>query len=529
MHLAGPLGEPRRRVGSGPLECLCGRKAALAMQSRLILLAVAFGLTLPACSRKGAPPRLLTLAQPASAVSLDPHLHDEEATYSTLSHFYSRLVTFGPELEVIPELALSWESPSETIWRFRLRTGVVFHDGRPFTAEDAVATIRRGMELPGSKVAFYLQSVAEARAVAPDLLEVQTRYPYAVLLNKLALIDVVPRDAPRTPITAPVGTGPYRFVAGAPGQPIEGERFGRFFGPLPAWERVTILPFPDERERATAVSQQKADIAGRLSEDAWAAARSLPGQRLLSRDGIGVTMLGLSTRPGSPFSDVRVRRALARAIDRRELAAAWTDAPPAVPMAQLVPPGVFGHSRHFRAEGPDEAAARALLAEAGHAGGVDARLLVPDSARSLAPRLVAQLERVGIRLTVDSRPWPTFYERWSRSEFEATLFAWSAATTDVSDVLDALLHSPRDGYGGSNHFGYADPELDRLIELSNRTLDPYQRLTKVESALEIYRRDLPVVPLLVRPHMYAIRPGLDWTPRRDRRIRASDVKPEEAP
>lgn len=498
------------------------------MRSRLLLLVLSCGLALAACSRRGAAPLTLTLAQPASAVSLDPHLHDEEATYSTLSHFYSRLVTFGAELEVVPELALSWENPTDTLWRFRLRTGVLFHDGRPFTAEDAAATIRRAIALPGSKVAFYLQSVEEARAAEPDVLEVRTRYPYAVLLNKLALIDVVPRDAPLAPITAPVGTGPYRFVAGAAGQPVVGARFSRFFGPLPAWERVTVLPFPDERERGTAVSHGKADIAGRLSEDAWAEARSLPGQRMLSREGIGVTMLGFSVKPGSPFADVRVRRAVARAVDRRDLAASWKDAPPAVPMAQLVPPGVFGHSRDFRPEEPGEAAARALLAEAGHPGGLDATVLVPDSARSLAPRLAAQLARVGIRLKVDSRPWPGFYEAWNRSEFQACLFAWSAATTDISDVFDAILHSPGEGYGGSNHLGYSDPELDRLIEASNRTLDPYQRLSQVEAALVIFRRDVPVVPLLLRPHMYAIRPGLDWTPRRDRRIRAVDVKPAEA-
>lgn len=509
-----------RRMAPRPYRPAMERRAPFAA-------ALAASLALSGCSRGGGEPRELRLAFPASATSLDPHMHDEEATYSTLAHFYDRLVTFSPELEVTPLLALSWENPSDTVWRFRLKTGVKFHDGRDFTADDAAATLTRALTLPGSKVAFYLQPVESARALAPDLLEVKTRYPTAVLLNKLAFIDVVPRDAGSAPITRPVGTGPYRFVSGAPGQPVVGESFDAYHGARPAFRRVTILPFPDERARAAAVPEGKADLAGRLAEEHWDWAGRQANVRLLKREGVGVTMLGFSVRPGSPFADVRVRRAVALSVDRGRLAAPDSRPALAVPMAQVVPPGVFGHGREVSPEAPDLAGARSLLAAAGFGQGLSTTLLVPESSRPLAEAISGQVAAAGIRLTLDVRPWPEFYELWSEASFTSCLFAWTAATGDVSDVLDALLHRRGDGYGGSNHLGYANPELDLLIEQSDRTLDPYQRLSLVAQALRIVRDDVPVVPLVVRSHLYAVRPGLDWTPRRDRRIRAVDVKPAE--
>ena len=78
-----------------------------------------------------------------SATTLDPHLQDDERSYSTLDHFYDKLVAFGPEMQIVPGLAVRWENVSDTEWRFHLRRGVVFHDGRPFGAEDVRATILR--------------------------------------------------------------------------------------------------------------------------------------------------------------------------------------------------------------------------------------------------------------------------------------------------------------------------------------------------------------------------------------------------
>src|SRR5215510_14584750 len=110
----------------------------------LALLALA-----AACHRDATPPlpspdmRSLVIGQAASAVTLDPHGSDQTNTAGALAHFYESLVGFGTEMELRPLLAERWENPSETVWRFHLRRGVVFHDGQPFSAEDAVFSLER--------------------------------------------------------------------------------------------------------------------------------------------------------------------------------------------------------------------------------------------------------------------------------------------------------------------------------------------------------------------------------------------------
>lgn len=470
--------------------------------------------------------RPLVLAQVTSAVSLDPYLHDESSTASTLSHFYDKLVGFSADMDVVPELAVSWTNPSDTLWRFRLRKGVLFHDGRPCEAADVAASLIRARDLPGSRARYYVQSIADAVAIDAETVEVTTRAPTSVLLNKLVFIAIVPRDTPMAPITRPIGTGPYRFVAGAPAQPVEGERFERYWGPKPAFRRFRVVGIPAAKELAAAVPDGGADVASGISAAHWDEASARKGVRMVAREGLSVTMLGASLRKGSPFSDQRVRRAMSLAIDRAALAGARRPAL-ATPMFQVVPPGVFGFVQDLAPERPDLDAARRLLAEAGLAAGLDAPFLVPEHNEPLGRAVAEQVARVGIRLAPTVLPWPEVYERWHRGEdvLFVFVFVWSAATGDASDVLDALFHSPENGYGGSNRFGYRSGELDSLVEAANRILDPYERLARVQQAMRVVRRDLPVIPLLSQANLYAVRPGLEWSPRRDRRLRAFDVKP----
>lgn len=464
------------------------------------------------------------LAQVTSGVSLDPHLHDDEATHSTLSHFYSSLVNFGPELDVVPELALSWDNPSDTLWRLHLRSGVVFHDGRPLEAADVTASLRRALDMKESQVRYYLEAVRDVRSVDATTVEISTRHPSAALLNKLVFIAIVPRDTPMTPITSPVGTGPYRFVSGRPGESVKGQRFERFWGPRPAFAHMTMLALPDARTRAEAVSRGMADLVSRFPESFWGWGKAQGGIRLLSRDGIGVTMLGFSHRPGSPFADRRVRQAFAAAVDRKALVARAGQGL-AIPVEEIVAPGVFGFSGHASAGGPRLDEARRLLAEAGHPNGLDVPLLLQDTLEPIGEELTRQLAAAGIRIHGTTLQRNAFYERWHRGEEPLVLISWAATTGDASGALDALVHSRTDGYGSFNLIGYADASMDRLIEEANQTLNAYQRKDLLAAALDKVREDVVLLPLMVRQNLYAVRDGIDWTPRRDRRIRAMDARP----
>jgi peptide/nickel transport system substrate-binding protein len=345
-----------------------------------------------------------------------------------------------------------------------------------------------------------------------------------VLLNKLVYMDIVPRDSGAAPIERPVGTGPYTFVSGKPGEPVIGKRFDRFWGPRPVFRDVTILPLPDDASRAHAIPEGVADLVGRFPEEYWSWAQKQKGMRVLRRQGVSEILIGFSMKPGSPFSDVRVRRAVALSIDRR-LVASRGLRDLGAPLDQLVPSTVFGYSNRLARMPTDPAAAARLLAEAGFAGGLETSAVLPDYLRGAAGEIQRQLADVGIRLRLVALPLPRFNERWAREEDGLAIFSWGAGTGDISDLLDALLHSRQNGFGKSNHFGYVSARLDPLIELSDRTLDPAVRLDLLTSAQEIIREDLPVMPVVLRLDLYAARSDLEWFPRPDRRVRAFDARP----
>lgn len=464
------------------------------------------------------------IGQVTSAVSLDPHLHDEESTHSALSHFFERLVAFGPELELRPELAAAWTNPSDTVWRFTLRDGVRFHDDTPCAAPDVVASLQRALRLPGSQVAHYLQNVVEVRATGPLTVEVVTSAPSPLLLNKLAFVAIVPRSTPMLPITRPVGTGPYRFVSGAAREVLEGRAFDGYWGPRPAFAAFRVVPLPDAPGRARAVVERRADVVVRFPFDHTSWARGQKGMHLASRPGLGVGLLCFSVRTGSRFADRKVREAFALAVDRARLLDE-SERPYTALAEQFVPRSVFGYAPTSRPWSHDPARARALLAEAGFPSGLDVTLVMPETQASLGEKLSTLLGEAGIRVRLETPPWNTFYARWSSGELELFGFAYTCGTGDASDLLDSFFRTRGPSAGTLNGGGYSNERFDRLVEEAGRVRDPDARRRLMEEALALLRDDLPAIPLLSRGYLYSVSDTVSWTPRMDRRTRAQDMRP----
>jgi len=470
--------------------------------------------------------RHIVIGQITSAVTLDPHGHDQAQTSITLSHFYESLVTFGSEMELKPLLAQRWESPSETVWRFHLRRGVRFHDGRPFGAEDAAASLRRAGR-PDSHLRYYIQTIQDVRVIDDATLEVVTRHPAPVLLNKLVFVPIVPRDTGADPITRPVGTGPYRFVGGRPGASIVGQRFPDYWGASPAFEQVTLLPIPDARDRATAVAAGRADIVSQFPSQYWEEGLRQSNVKLVSRQGLSTVLLGFSLRAGSPFADPRLRQVVALAIDRDRIV---RDALQRLgtPLDQIVPPSVAGYSSGLPLFRHDLDAARALLKQL-HLPDRPIELLVADAHQEVGLEVALQLQELGLAVVPTTLPQKEFYERWSREEFPLSVIGWSTTTGDASGSYEPLLHSPVEGFGRFNRFAYSNPRLDQLIELSDQAQNPEDRREPLTAAARIVQEDLPILPLALRYDLYAGRKDLDWRPRLDRRIRAFEVRPVQNP
>ena len=157
--------------------------------------------------------RPVYLAMEDDIITLDPFLHDDSITHSVLSNIYDALVSFDAEMQIVPALAISWENRDEKTWRFYLRPGVKFHDGRKLTSGDVKYSLERASK---TKVGHYLSAVSRINIIDEMTLEIVTDKPAPVLLNKLCFISIIPADSP-DPVTSPMGTGAYRFVRLCPG------------------------------------------------------------------------------------------------------------------------------------------------------------------------------------------------------------------------------------------------------------------------------------------------------------------------
>ena len=452
-----------------------------------------------------APPRVLVVAMEQDVRTLDPHGHDESATHSVLSNLYEPLVNFDREMRIVPALAVAWSNPTDLRWRFQIRPGVRFHDGRPLGASDVRFSLERARRL---RPASQLLSVAGVDVLDEATLEVRTTVPDPVLLNKLAGVGIVPADAPDT-VTAPVGTGAYRLVERLPGGDLRLAANADHWGGAPPVAEALFRVFPGAAARTAALARGEIHLARDVARSQLAGApRAL---RLVSHPGLVVVVLGVNFRTGGPLADRAVRQAIYWALDPAEVVA--RSGIEGDPVDQIVPPSVFGFLPGGLGPRPQPERARDLLRRAGHAEGLDVTLEIAEGfASELGPVLSEQLGRVGIRTSVVGVDWPRLSARLDRQESPFFSVGWSC-NGDASHVFETMLHTRAGAYGASNFGAYGNPELDRLVERAGTLLQPDVRLRVLHEAMRLALDDLPLIPVFNRKRTYAVDERVRFLPR----------------
>lgn len=453
--------------------------------------------------------------------TLDPHQDSEFVSFAIASHVFEGLTRLDGDLVVQPALAERWVCPDSRRWQFVLRSGVRFHDGRPLTVEDVVASLERARTHPRSDWTSYLVSVERVHAIDASTVEVVTHQPYSLLLQKLAYILIVPRDAPPR-IEHPIGTGPYRLVSSPRRAVIVLHAFEGYWGPPPSEPVVHFEVEPSLARVLQAPAADRADIVQALGPEDAALIQRTPGYTLAT--GAGVTTDYLQLRVSQPpFSDLRARRAVHLGLDREALVRDVLGGRGRA-ANQLVGPAVFGHDPSLPRVDQDLAGARRLLAEAGYPDGLDLDLEYRQGRRVDA--LVEQLARIGIRARPRPQVFAQLSARMARNEVALYYGGAMAGTGDASDLLDSLVHSPRPdrSLGESNTNGYRNDRLDALIESAAGESAMRQRRVTLQQCQRLVMEDLPLVPLLVPEDVYAVREGIEWQPRLDGRVLGVEVR-----
>lgn len=494
----------------------------------------------------------LRVALAVDASTLDPHYHAAQHNAQVAKYLFEPLVALDDRQRLIPGLAVAWTMETPTRWVFRLREGVRFHDGAPFAAEDAVASIRRAPAVEGSPGGFgtYLRQVVRVAARDPLTVVMETAAPHPALPWDLTAINMISARAATATTqdfnsgAAALGTGPFRLVSWARGDRLELARNDAWWGPRPAWARVTLSPMVNDAARLAALLSGQVDLIEAVPTTALADLRGRDDIRLhrsvtsrlifLAMDSARETTPFATVPPGAPanpFRDARVRRAVSLAVDRESLTRRIMDGA-AIPAAQLMPTGVPGTSQHLVPDPHDPAGARRLLAEAGYPDGFDVVLHGPVGRyvndEKVVVAIAGMLRRVGIRARVEALPGPIFKSRGSRREFTLFLDGWGTETGDVGLALRALLGSPDPvrGRGGFNRGGFSSAAFDRALDEAQKALDPAERTRLLGVANEVAMAEAGLVPLYFQEAVWASRRGIAFTPRADEYTLAVGARPD---
>lgn len=480
-------------------------------------------LALVACRErpKPPPPRPLRIGLYVAPASFDPHERNEFVTFAVLSNLYEGLTTLSPSLRVEPALAERWYNIDERTWRFRLRHGAVFHDGRPLTASDVVFSLQRARRLPTSEFKSYLAAVESVREVAADEVEIVTQRPNAVLLARLAFVLIVPKDSP-SPIQKPVGTGPFRAADPIGTDLVRLVAFDRHWNGKPPQGEVDMVVVRDA-DRTRALLDGRVDLLLEVNPSQVDAIRAA-GLRVVSNPGPSVDVLQMRV-DAPPFKDPRVRRAVSLALDRktlveRELLGYGS------PAGQLVSRNVFGFDPALEALPQNLGAARRLLTEAGYRAGLDVDL---EFQHTLAiDGVVQQLREAGFRVEPRPQNWHVLIDRLAKREVRFAYLALVSDSGEAGDLFDSTLHTRDEahGFGDSNESGYSNSALDAMIEASGRTARLDERRRILQGCMRLVMQDMPLVPVYERNLIWGVRPGVAFEPRADGRVVLRDVRRE---
>jgi peptide/nickel transport system substrate-binding protein len=480
----------------------------------------------------------LRLASAFDPNSLDPHALALLYQSRVVTQIYESLVNRNRDFRLEPALALSWQAVDAKTWRFTLRPDVKFHDGTPFTADDVVFSIERALAKTSQRT-FQLRGVTGARRVDALTVDVLLAAPDAVLPEKMWLIAIMSRAwAEKHGVTLPQdyngkqetyavrntnGTGPFRLKSYTPDQRTVLERNPKWWG----WtdkgtgnvrEAVYVVIQSDATRLAAIASGQVDFVIDPPFQDV-ARLKGDPSLRVVETTDIGTQYLGFDQNRdalqfgdarGNPFKDLRVRRAIAQAIDV-DLIIRKVLRGQAKPAGSVLSPLVDGHVPELEKRlHYDPAAARALLNEAGYPNGFAVTLdCVNVTYRAaVCQAIAAMLAQVSIRVSFQPSPSATFFPKLTQAGASFFEFGWTPGADPWATLNSIIRTHDGAGAGQFNAGRYSNPKLDALIDAIRIEPDLATRRRMVGDALRLLHAELPLIPLYRRTLAWAMRPTI---------------------
>jgi len=499
----------------------------------------------------------LVIATKSGPASMDPHFTATSANAEATKHVFDTLLKSGNKLEVEPSLAVSWKPIDDTTWEFKLREGVKFHDGSDFTADDVKFSIERIPNVTGPNPStIYVRRVKSVEVVDPHTVRVKTVGPAPTLPNDFVRLFIVSHKAAAAYSTketaaegfnsgkATIGTGPYKFVKWAPTQDLVLEKFDGYWGGAQPWDHVIRKEIPNDASRVAQLKAGQVDLISKVPSTDLAALESDSKLEVVKDESVYIPYLEFDFRKETPtvwdksgkkldknpFLDARVREAFDLAIDRQTITEIALEDMGKVP-TQMVASNIFGYNKDIAPATFDLEKAAKLMADAGYPDGFKVSLNYANDRMptELGPTVAQLLAAINVQVDVNGAPAAVFNPAKTRGEYSLYMASWGTLTGEANYMLSSLMHSndASKSLGAFNTRGYANPEMDKLIEDAASEMDEAKRRELLEKANLLVSTDRPDLPLAVNVSAWGVKKDkISYTPRSDEDTLAMDVKPK---
>lgn len=449
---------------------------------------------------------ILTVALDSDVIGLDPHGASAGVDRNVYTSVFNTLVTADENLDIVPELAESWETPDDRTYVFKLRQGVKFHDGTDFNAEAVKWNFDWILNPDNASPRLPEISEIEGVTVIDDYtVEVKLTQPFAPFLAIISdragyMVSPAAREQHGEDFTRnPVGTGPFKFVEHVRDDHITFERFEDYWEEgLPLLDRIVYRPIPDSTAAMTNLKTGTVDFLYRVDPKDVQDVEATPGISYLEGPSVGYQGLWINTANG-PLANKSLREAVALAVNRETLLnIAYRG------VGQIangpVPPTSWAYDPEVPAPQYDPELARQKLAEGGQPNGFQMVLKVANNPLGqLVSQLVqAQLAEVGIQVQVQTLEFGALLQAGEENDFDALSLGWSGRI-DPDGNIEPIFHTQ----GAFNYGGYENPEVDRLIEEARRAMDRAERTRIYQQLTRIINEDAAYVFTYFEPRSFA--------------------------
>ena len=493
------------------------------------------------------------------AQSLDPYSLSETFTLSLQGNIYEGLIRRGPDLQIEPALAESWEIVEPTRWRFHLRKGVKFQNGNDFNADDVLFSAER-VRKDGSDLKGRLAGVVDVVKVDDYTVDFVTEVPVPTLANEWGTWYIMDKEWSEangaedpTDVTAGKenfstrnanGTGPFMIKS-------RETDVKTVLVPNPNWwddankhhnlTEVIFTPIGSDSTRVAALLSGEIDMMYPVPVQDMNRLESDPNTEVLGGPELRTIFLGMdqerdellhsSVKGKNPFKDVRVREAFYRAIDV-ELIHKKVMRGLSTPSALMISPLLYKYSDEFKRLDADAKLAKKLLTEAGYPDGFEVTLDCPNNRyvndEAICQAVVAMLARIDVKVNLLAQPKAQYFAKILAPKRDTSfyLLGWTPSSLDSWNVMFNIIGTPdlESGRGKFNNGGYSNARFDELTDLVLSETDEEKRNDYIREAYTILQDERGYIPLHQQALAWGKRSNVSLVQRADNQFMLDYVK-----